>query len=223
MEPTGAARGACGDRQGHPRSALCAAARELARGDPFLTGAAEFLFTTPSEENVRDFAARWQAHSPAAAEILCLFLEDAEASSSVRAAVVEALAECGGRSVAPRIIALFGDSDPLVRHRAGWVVGSLGDASLVPAIAPMLASSDWGTRRAAVLALNLLRAGSSRLIGEDDEIGTLELDGARADLDVERSRLHDPPERLIEHPQFLVPHPRPFGPRRAPGKSSGAP
>ena len=60
------------------------------------------------------------------------------------------------------MIPLLADPDPLVRNQVGWALGELGDASLLPEIAPMLDSPDWGTRRATVLALNLIRSNAAR-------------------------------------------------------------
>lgn len=144
------------------RDALVERARTLAGGDPALRGAVEYLFAAPSETVVRDFAIRWRGRTPAAEEILCLFAADAEAPSAARLAALQILGGCRERSVVTRIIPLLGDADQAVRDRAGWTVGAFGDVSLLPEIAPMLESHDWGVRRAAVLALNLLRAGACR-------------------------------------------------------------
>ena len=141
---------------------ILARAREAAGGDPVLLGAVEYLFSAPSETSVCAFADRWRGEPGKAAKILCLFLWDRKAGSSARAAAACVLGECRQRSMAPQMIPLLADPDPLVRNQVGWALGELGDASLLPEIAPMLDSPDWGTRRATVLALNLIRSNAAR-------------------------------------------------------------
>ncbi len=133
----------------------------MSRGDPFLLGAVEFLFGAPSPQGVRSVTERWRERPAEAARVLCLFLGAPGMPAAARAAAVSALADLKQGCVAGEVIPLLADPDATVRNLAGWTLGRIGDATLAGDIAPMLESPDWGTRRAAVLALNLLRAGSA--------------------------------------------------------------
>lgn len=145
------------------RGALLERARKVARGNPFRLGALEFLFAAGTPEGVRSFVERWREDPAGASRVLCIFLEDPQADPVARAAAVSALGDFHERSIAPQVIPLLADPDATVRNLAGWALGRLGDCSLVSEIAPMLESNDWGTRRAAVLALSLLRAEGCRM------------------------------------------------------------
>jgi len=81
----------------------------------------------------------------------------AHRNEDIRWAAASALAQIGTAAVEP-LIAALGDRDSVVRLRAAWALGRIGDERAIGGLIHTLRDGDWSVRMRAADALGTLRA-----------------------------------------------------------------
>ena len=149
--------------------------------------AAETLFslmTEDPEEKVRRSAGSALANKVSERAIPVLIRGLAHEDSYVRMVVTKRLQAfkhklVERRELAPKLIALLEDAEPLVRYRAAAILAEMKDRSSLPALVKMLSDADATARAGAAHALGSLGERSAvpplieRLHDEDDKVQSI--------------------------------------------------